>query len=705
MFVMPDNDDSFIEAGIRFTFDPEGFLRGSAEAQDALESTLAEMINFRREAQKQEQQLKDAIPGIASALGASVDEVKDAIKDLKKSEQEAAKETARVQKEESRNALAEKRRAVREEEQLARQQQREEMARLRERQQAIREIRDTALAAVGATSLIGGTRNIVGMVGNVAANGANVLNMAGKTGFSAREILAVGEAGALTPGSSRQEALQSMNALAQARTEVHLNGQSQLTDLLANRYGVHISHIMNGSYETSMQHIIADLRRRGHSEQSLIAILEQSGLTSGGWSNEVLRGQDMHQRIQQGYSLTRHMADNLQQMEKVDEQMKHLGEMWVQFKKDIAIDMLPAMESVSGLLEKADKLAVEHPDAARHLTEIAAVITALSPILAGIGGVVGTTAILKLALSKGGCGCARNGKEETGTLEESSANISEDAAKKQALRKSEKEVERRASTGLLSRLLMGGNYAFDLYAFSEYFPHAASWLLGQGWDNEHPTTFHGNAKGLPQHLTPDMRNKQMHLSELEKKYGLPAGMLDGMWAKESSRGLHAGKSRAGALGDFQIMPDVAAASGIDPNNFYQSAEYAAKRMHGNMVQYGTIAAALAEYNWGGGNLKKDMSLHGGDWQRYAPNETQDYISSISRFVSASQQIHAMNKQVNASRAIRGGAVHTDNRQTTTMTMHVQNVNVRANDPQQMVQKVAQSNNHMLTAASVDTGVM
>lgn len=105
---MPDNDDSFIEAGIRFTFDPEGFLRGSAEAQDALESTLAEMINFRREAQKQEQQLKDAIPGIASALGASVDEVKDALKDLKKTEQDTAKETARVQKEEARSALAEK---------------------------------------------------------------------------------------------------------------------------------------------------------------------------------------------------------------------------------------------------------------------------------------------------------------------------------------------------------------------------------------------------------------------------------------------------------------------------------------------------------------------------------------------------------------------------------------------------------------------
>lgn len=395
---MPDNDDSFIEAGIRFTFDPEGFLRGSAEAQDALESTLAEMINFRREAQKQEQQLKDAIPGIASALGASVDEVKDALKDLKKTEQDTAKETARVQKEEARSALAEKKRAAREEEQLARKQQREEMARLRERQQAIREIRDTALAAVGATSLIGGTRQIVGMVGNVAANGANVLNMAEKTGFSSREILAVGEAGALTPGSSKQEALQSMNALAQARTEFRLNGRSQLTDLLSSRYGVDVSHIMTGSYETAMQNIISDLRRRGHSNQSLISILEQSGLTSGGWSNEVLRGQDMHRRIQQGYSLTRNMADNLQQMEKVDEQMRHIKEIWGKLKNDIAIDMLPAMKSIGGLLEKADEVAKEHPDAVRHVTELGAVIIALGPVLGGIASMMGTVGLIRAAL-------------------------------------------------------------------------------------------------------------------------------------------------------------------------------------------------------------------------------------------------------------------------------------------------------------------
>lgn len=263
---MPDNDESFIEAGIRFAFDSTDFLRGSAEAQDALESTLAEMINFRREANKTEQEINDAIPGIAAALGASTEEVKDALKDLKKTEQETAKETARIQREEARSALAEKKRALREEEQLARQQQREEMARLRERQQAMREIRDTALAAVGATSLIAGTRNVVGLVGQTAAEGVAVSNMAARTGFSAREILAVGTAGALTPGSSRQEALQSMNALSQARTEYRLNGHSQLTDLLSSRYGVDISHIMQGSYETAMQRIVADLRRHGMSE-------------------------------------------------------------------------------------------------------------------------------------------------------------------------------------------------------------------------------------------------------------------------------------------------------------------------------------------------------------------------------------------------------------------------------------------------------
>ncbi|AQT03713.1 lysozyme family protein [Acetobacter persici] len=80
---------------------------------------------------------------------------------------------------------------------------------------------------------------------------------------------------------------------------------------------------------------------------------------------------------------------------------------------------------------------------------------------------------------------------------------------------------------------------------------------------------------------------------MEQKYGLPTGVLDAMWAQESSRGKNARASSAGALGEFQIMPDVARAEGVNPNDFKQSADYAARRMRSSMDRYhGSLAASL-----------------------------------------------------------------------------------------------------------------
>ncbi|MFT9026564.1 transglycosylase SLT domain-containing protein [Acetobacter indonesiensis] len=195
---------------------------------------------------------------------------------------------------------------------------------------------------------------------------------------------------------------------------------------------------------------------------------------------------------------------------------------------------------------------------------------------------------------------------------------------------------------IAGRGLMAGNLAADGYLFMQYFPHVAAWLTGQGWNDEHPTTFRGNARGLGQRLTPDMKAKQAFLGRLEKQYGLPNGLLDGMWAQESSRGLNAVPSKAGALGDFQIMPDVAAAAGVDPHNFEQAAEYAAKRMQSDMQHYqGSLASSLAEYNWGGGNLKKAQQAFGQGWQSHVPQETLDYITSVSRAVDAASQKASM----------------------------------------------------------------
>lgn len=227
---------------------------------------------------------------------------------------------------------------------------------------------------------------------------------------------------------------------------------------------------------------------------------------------------------------------------------------------------------------------------------------------------------------------------------------------------------------IAGRGLRAGNLAADAYLFMQYFPHVAAWLTGQGWNDEHPTTFRGNARGLAQRLTPDMRKKQEFLSGLEKQYSLPNGLLDGMWAQESSRGLNARPSKAGALGDFQIMPDVAKAAGVDPNNFQQAAEYAAKRLHSDMQQYqGSLASVLAEYNWGGGNLKKAQQNFGQDWQSHAPQETTDYINSISRAVDAATQ-----------RASMSSDSHTVN--NTFGDTHM-TVNTKASDPREVARAI------------------
>lgn len=78
---------------------------------------------------------------------------------------------------------------------------------------------------------------------------------------------------------------------------------------------------------------------------------------------------------------------------------------------------------------------------------------------------------------------------------------------------------------------------------------------------------------------------------------------------------------------------------MDPNDFKQSADYAARRMSDNLHRYhGSLAASLADYNWGGGNVRKDQRQNGEDWLSHAPNETQNYVTSISHAVEAAQSM-------------------------------------------------------------------
>lgn len=119
-------------------------------------------------------------------------------------------------------------------------------------------------------------------------------------------------------------------------------------------------------------------------------------------------------------------------------------------------------------------------------------------------------------------------------------------------------------------------------------------------------------------------------SRLEKKYGLPAGLLDSDWYAESSRGKNM-LSAKGAKGHFGFMDDTAREYGLtDPNDLSQSADAAARKFVDLMRHYaGDLTKAIAGYNWGEGNLDKDISRFGADWLNHVPQETFDYVSRVT----------------------------------------------------------------------------
>lgn len=124
-----------------------------------------------------------------------------------------------------------------------------------------------------------------------------------------------------------------------------------------------------------------------------------------------------------------------------------------------------------------------------------------------------------------------------------------------------------------------------------------------------------------------MGDPDAFLNLLETSMGLPKGVLDGMWLKESGRGKNKGPSKAGAAGDFQFMPGTADQYGVDTNDFYSSAKGAARYMSDLLKKYGgDLQKALAAYNWGPGNLDKYLA---GTPGMTLPQETRNYVEGIS----------------------------------------------------------------------------
>lgn len=98
------------------------------------------------------------------------------------------------------------------------------------------------------------------------------------------------------------------------------------------------------------------------------------------------------------------------------------------------------------------------------------------------------------------------------------------------------------------------------------------------------------------------------IGALEKKYGLPAGMLLGVWGAESSFGANPrafAENSAGAMGHFQFLAGTAKQYGVTRGDFDSEAEGAARYLADLKRRTGSDREALARYNGAVTQSKKD----------------------------------------------------------------------------------------------------
>lgn len=164
----------------------------------------------------------------------------------------------------------------------------------------------------------------------------------------------------------------------------------------------------------------------------------------------------------------------------------------------------------------------------------------------------------------------------------------------------------------------------------------------------------GTVNGKP---TAAPGNAASKMSALEKKYGLPAGLLDNVWKTESGRGRNM-KSSAGAEGHFQFMTATAKQYGLsNPYDFDESAD-AAARYYRDLLKAngGDLRLAAAAYNWGQGNLNRKGISN-------APNETIGYMAKITAGIKgasgAARVAGAGNMAAGANTYNNGGSNHVE----------------------------------------------
>lgn len=641
-------------AGVSIGLDPSDFLGGSAKAQDELERLIASFIHAAREGDK-------TVEALAKSLSASPKEVSKALQEMDRQDAEMERSAAR------------RRRSA---EQAARQQHRIEMQRLKERGQAVTNLRDNLLSLAALS--IGGGMGISGAynaIKGVAQEGESAVSFARRTGTDARTNIGEEQGAELSGLSNGGEVRSSIANWKRAQTLFETKGQITGPYELVRDAGLDYSQLKGMGHEDFVQAIIKGYRRLRWNDRQIAFQLEESGLTSGGYTAFALDSN----------AYSRFNREGAAQAARIDPQ-KELKEAQAfarlensigTFRRLVADDMEPVIDGMGKMVDKLSDIAEKHPNAVQDAAIIAAGLTGIGAIialLAPIGAIVGsikmaaTIASLRaeLAALEAGTGAAA----AAGSAGSSGVGAGLAAAASRAV-------------PLLSFLsLSGDTEASNDPAKSErerLVRHYWARKKGGSWDtsdfNEDTERrlMQQEASGLPDASHIDMER-----------------LLDSVALTESG-GKNGLVSKAGARGIYQLMPATAKWLGVNPDDPAQARD-GARRLLTMLEQHyhGDTDKALAAYNGGQGHIDQIVSQFGPDWRAHLTStENAQYAGRVASFYRTRQTVRAPGANAAMPRPApmavagntdTGGNVH----------ISIQNQTVRANNADEFRRSMART---------------
>jgi soluble lytic murein transglycosylase-like protein len=129
-------------------------------------------------------------------------------------------------------------------------------------------------------------------------------------------------------------------------------------------------------------------------------------------------------------------------------------------------------------------------------------------------------------------------------------------------------------------------------------------------------------------------------------------LLDALAAVESGGNPRA-VSPAGAQGLFQFMPKTSAWLGVDPWDPVSARQGAERYYQYLLDKFGDPDVALAAWNWGEGNVARNIKVHGQFNLATAPRETQDFVPRVKSRMPGAQASGARSASASARPQVPG----------------------------------------------------